>query len=177
MTAETFPTDPLTARSTGKAERATSKLRDVNRCRVRPQHLIVHEGYSVLVTDTQGWIGTGLEGFYMHQTRFLSRLRILVDDALPKAASANEVDHHVLTAYHLAPAPVGRAGEPAGESAEPSGSEVIQKGVELQLNAFCGDGLHLDVTVTNHALAPVQVTLLQPCCREQTCGRSCPSPV
>ena len=114
----------------------------------------------MLVTDREGWIGRGLEGFYLHQTRFLSRLRILIENARPTPVSANEVDHHVLTAYHLAPSPVGHAGEPAGELVSPSNSEVIQKGIELQVNAFCGAGLHLDVTVSNHALAPSCVTLL-----------------
>ncbi len=160
MTAQALPTDPLTTRSTGKVACATTKLRDVNRCRVRPRDLIVHQGYSVLVTGIEGWIGTGLEGFYLHQTRFLSRLRILVDESPPKPISANEVDHHVLTAYHLAPSPAGRDGEPTGEPAMPSGSEVIQKLIELQVNAFCGDGLHLDVVLTNHTLAPATVTLL-----------------
>ena len=92
----------------------------------------MHQGYSVLVTGVEGWIGTGLEGFYVHQTRFLSRLHVLVDDTPPKAISANEVDHHFITAYYHSPSPAGRAGEPADEPAEPSGSEVIQKGLNCR---------------------------------------------
>ena len=160
MTIQTISSDPMKTRSSAKATRAATNLRDVNRCRVRPQDLIVHQGYSVLVTGVAGWIETGLEGFYLHQTRFLSRLRILVENAVPKAVSANEVDHHALIAYHLAPSSAGRAGEPAGEAAKPEDSEVIQKGIELQVNAFCGGGLHLDVTVTNHGLAWARVTML-----------------
>ncbi len=159
MEAEIVPGDPQTTRSTGKAARATTRLRDVNRCRVRPRDLIVHQGRSVLVTDRAGWIGRGLEGFYLHQTRFLSHLRILVDEVPPKTVSANEVEHHLLSAYHLAPSSVGRAGEPADEKAGPSGSEVIQKGIELQVNAYCGGGLHLDVAVTNHTLVAAEVGL------------------
>lgn len=38
---------------------------------------------TLLVTDTRGRIGNGMEGFYLHRTRFLSRLGIKVDEAEP----------------------------------------------------------------------------------------------
>ncbi len=149
----------MQARTTGQVANAITLLRDVNRCRVRPTDLIVHQGYAVLVTDVQGWIGKGLEGFYLHQTRFLSRLDIAIDGAEPKSVSANVVDHHFLTAYHLAPSPAGRPAEPDREKADPGGSEVVSKGIELQMNAFAGGGLHIDVVLTNHALAPAEIDL------------------
>jgi len=150
---------PGSIRTVHKASHATMPLRDVNRCTVRPKDLIAHQGYTVLVTGLEGWMGGGLEGFYLHQTRFLSRFGIEIDGKAPKPASANVVDHHFITAYHLAPSPAGRQAEPEGEKVDPPGSEVVSKGIELQLNAFCGDGLHLDLILTNHALAPAEITL------------------
>jgi len=105
-------TGPEATRILAKRERAATPLRDVNRCTVRPTDLIAHRGYTVLVTDTRGRIGNGMEGFYLHRTRFLSRLGIKVDEAEPTFVSANAVDHHLITAYHLAPSPAGRAAGP-----------------------------------------------------------------
>ena len=134
-------------------------LADLNRCAVRPGSLIAHRGYTVLTTDTDGWIGRGAEGFFLHQTRFLSRLRVGIEGSAPKPVSANVVGPHSITAYHLAPSPAGRAGAPPGETADPSDSEVVGKAIELQLNFFTGDGLHVDLTLVNHSLAPALVTL------------------
>ena len=131
----------------------------MNRCAVRPKDLIAHQGYTVLVTDVHGRIGEGIEGFYLHQTRFLSRLKLRIDEADPKPVSANVVDHHFITAYHLAPSPAGRLAEPDGEKKGASGSEVVEKAIELEVNAFTGDGLHLDLILINHALSEASVTL------------------
>jgi len=150
----------MQARTTGQVANASTRLRDINQCRVRPTDLIVHQGYAVLVTNLQGLVAEGLEGFYLHQTRFLSGLGIAVGGSEPKSVSANTVDHHFLTAYHLAPSPAGRPAEPDGEKADPGGSEVVSKGIELQLNAFVGEGLHIDLVLTNHALAPAEIELV-----------------
>ena len=150
---------PQATRTFAKQERSATPLRDVNRCAVRPADLIAHRGYSVLVTDTRGRIGTGMEGFYLHQTRFVSRLGIKVDGADPSFVSANAVDHHFITSYHLAPSPVGRAAGPTPKDNSNEGGEIVQKGIEVQVNAFCGGGLHLDVIVTNHAMIETAVTL------------------
>jgi glycogen debranching enzyme len=163
----TFPENPELAgrmgpeatRTFAKREQSATPLRDVNRCTVRPADLIAHKGYSVLVTDTRGRIGSGMEGFYFHQTRFLSRFGINVDGAAPSFVSANVVDHHFITAYHLAPSPAGRAAGPSPEDDSSTGGEIAQKGIEVQLNAFCGGGLLLDVFVTNHAMIETAVTL------------------
>lgn len=150
---------PQSTRSRDKTEISALVLRDVNRCSVRPTDLITHRGYAVLVTDTRGRIGADAqkEGYFFHQTRYLSRLVIKIDQAEPTFVSANKVDHHFLTSYHLAPSPAGLA---AGASPdEGSGGEIVQKAIELQMNAFVGGGLHLDLIVTNHALLATSVTL------------------
>ncbi len=152
--------NPATSRSVGKLLPSMTRLIDVNRCRVRPDDLIAHQGYGVLVTDVQGWIGNGLEGVYLHQTRFLSRFHLRVEQVAISCVSANVVDHHAITAYHLAPSPAGRAAEPPREKQGPSGSEVVHKAIEIQVNAFCGNGLHMDVIVTNHGLAAAELSLV-----------------
>ena len=150
--------DPATTRSSRKAESAALALRDVNRCSVRPTDLITHRGYAVLVTDTKGWLGGGKEGFFFHQTRHLSHFSIKVDDAEPTLVSANTVDHHFLTAYHLAPSPAGAAAGATPDDKD-GGGEIVKKAIELQINTFVGDGLHLDIIITNHAMTPTRVSL------------------
>ncbi len=151
--------DPAETRTSGKREASALALRDVNRCSVRPTDLITHRGYAVLVTDTRGRIDGGKEGFFFHQTRYLSSLGIRIDGSDPTFVSANTVDHHLLTSYHLAPSPAGRAAGPTPEDDSSTGDEIVQKAIELQVNAFVGNGLHLDLVVTNHALAETSVTL------------------
>ena len=119
--------DPAGTRTAQKPELAALGLRDVNRCSVRPTDLITHRGYAVLVTDTKGWIGGGKEGFFFHQTRYLSQFGITIDGADPKLISANTVDHHFLTAYHFAPSPAGRAAGPTPEDDSSTGGEIVQK--------------------------------------------------
>ncbi len=152
-------TGPDAARTFEKRERSATPLRDVNRCSVRPGDLIAHRGYTVLVTDTHGRIGDGIKGFYLHRTRFLSRLQIEINGADPMFVSANAVDHHVMTSYHLAPSPAGTAAGPTPDDHSKDGGEIAKKGIELQVNAFTGGGLHLDLIVTNHAMAETAVTL------------------
>ena len=151
--------DPADARKTQKPEIAALALRDVNRCSVRPTDLITHRGYAVLVTNTRGWIRGGEEGFFFHQTRYLSHFSMKIEGADPKFISANTVDHHFLTAYHFAPSPAGRSAGPTPEDDSSTDGEIIQKAIEVQINAFVGDGLHLDIIVTNHALAPATVSV------------------
>ena len=151
--------DPANTRSGQKREVAALALRDVNRCSVRATDLITHRGYAVLVTDTRGWISGEKEGFFFHQTRYLSHFAMKIDGADPKFISANTVDHHFLTAYHFAPSPAGRGAGPTPEDDSSTGGEIVQKGIELHINTFVGDGLHLDIIVTNHSLAPTTVAV------------------
>jgi hypothetical protein len=131
-------------------------MKNLNRFRPRPSHLITYEGHAFLITDLKGFIGGGIEGFYYRQTRFLSKMRLAVDGAEPRFVSANAVDAYSSIAYYLAPSPAGaKAGPQPGGGR--GGGEMVQHGIELQLNRFVGGGLHLDVHVRNHALAPVNV--------------------
>ncbi len=153
-------TGPGSARTAAKAEHSISALRNVNRCAVRPTDLIAHQGYAVLVTNIDGRIDdAGIEGFFLHQTRFLSRFRIRINGSDPKFISANAVDHHFVTAYYLAPTPAGNSAGPKHDESGAQGGEVVQKAIELQVNSFAGNGLHVDIILTNHAMLETEVTL------------------
>jgi glycogen debranching enzyme len=133
-------------------------MNNVNRLRPMPSHLITYEGEAIVITDLAGFIGSGVEGFYYRHTRFLSKMRFTVGGEPPRAVSANPVDSHSLIAYYLAASPAGGKAGPQPDKAE-SASEMVQHGIEIQINRFVGGGLHHDVYVTNHALAPATIVL------------------
>lgn len=150
---------PATVRTTGKAGPALTFLRNVNRCEVRPHDLIAHQGFAVLVTGRNGLLSGGKEGFFLHQTRFLSRFGITVGGKAPHCASANAVEHHSVLSYHLAPSPAGDEAGPRSGHDNTAPGEVAKKAIELQFAFFVGRGLHADVAVTNHGMAPVELTV------------------
>ena len=141
-----------------KPGRSSTDLRDLNRCRPNPGEIVAHRGFAALVASARGEIVEGIEGFFLHQTRFLSRFRIEVDDKSPRSVSAHQPDHHSLIAYYLAPTPAGVAAGPEKNAGGKPG-EIVRKAIEIHLNAYVGGGLHFDIFVTNHALAPTEITL------------------
>lgn len=130
-------------------------LTDINRFKMFPEALIAYQGHSLLITGVHGQIRQGIEGFYHHQTRFLQRLDLSLDVMPLSFVSANPVDAYSFISYYLAETPAASAAGPPPEG----GGEIVEKGIELQLNGFVGDGLHLDLLVTNRALLPTRVTL------------------
>jgi len=138
---------------------AVAMRTDVNLYWLRPGELSAYRGHSILVVDPTGCIGSGTQGFYLHKTRFLSRLALKVGGKDPVFVSANPVEPHSLISYHLAPSPAGRAAGPTPGDKDSSGGEIAEKGIEIQVNRYVGGGLHQDVHVTNHGMAPTKVTL------------------
>ena len=152
---------PGSIRTTAKPARAYTSLRDLNRCAVRPKDIIAHQGYSVLVTNMHGDVsGDGIEGFYLHQTRFLSKFELDMGGQALKPVSATSVDHHLITAYHLGPTPDGAKAGPKRDRADPEPGEVAKKAIELQVNLFVGEGLHADLIATNHAFLACDITFV-----------------
>ncbi len=130
-------------------------FKDVNRFKMFPEVLIAYQGHSLLITGVHGQIRQGIEGFYHHQTRFLQHMDLEVDGMHPAFVSANPVDPYSYISYFLVPTPAGpRAGPPPD-----GGGEIVDKAIEIQLNGFVGNGLHVDVHLTNHALIPTEITL------------------
>ncbi len=149
---------PASIHMSRKPGRSSTDLRDLNRCRPHPGEIVAHRGFAALVASARGEIVEGIEGFFLHQTRFLSRFRIEVDDKSPRSVSAHQPDHHSLIAYYLAPTPAGVAAGPEKNAGGKPG-EIVRKAIEIHLNAYVGGGLHFDIFVTNHALAPTEITL------------------
>lgn len=110
------------------------------------------------MTDIEGNVRSGTEGFFLYRTRFLSRLLLKVDDQEPHFVSANPVEPHFMISYHLAASPAGAAAGPP-EDKDKSGGELAEKAIEIQTNRYVGGGLHLDVHITNHGLTGTTVTL------------------
>lgn len=134
-------------------------LQDVNRLKMFPDTLVAYQGHSICITGVHGHLAEGIEGFYHHNTRFLSRMKVTVNGCDPAFVSANPVDTYSFIAYYVCPHPAGRAAGPPGEAADGDGGEIVRSGIELQINRFVGDGMHQDVCLTNHALIPADVVL------------------
>ena len=128
----------------------------VNRLRVAPSYLVTHRGFAVLSAGRDGLITSGAQGFYLHQTRFLSRFEIKAKDL--QMVSANTTDPHAAIGYMLLPSPAGPAGAPPGDE-EHDGGEIVAKAIEIRSNAYVGGGLHWDFTITNRSLAPASIAL------------------
>lgn len=131
---------------------------DANIQRMYPDGLISFQDHSLLVTDSTGFIQDRIEGFYYHQTRFLSKMRLLVCGEAPIFVSANSVDSFSQIAYYLAPSPAGGLAGPHRD-ANDDGGEIAEKAIEIQLIRQVENGLHQDVRVTNHALAGTEVAI------------------
>lgn len=132
---------------------------DVNLFWLRPSEYSAHRGHSILITDTEGRIRSGNEGFYLRRTRFLSRLVMKVADEEPKFVSANPVLPHFMISYHLAASPAGAKAGPTPDDPGNAGGEIAEKGIEIQVNRFVGGGAHFDIHVTNHGMAKTTAAL------------------
>lgn len=72
--------------------------------RARPEQRYTYLGYALIVTDALGRVtGKGLEGFYVENTRLLSKLEFTVDGQALVPFAASAVDRHGLLAYAQVP--------------------------------------------------------------------------
>ncbi len=131
---------------------------DLNRLRPRSSDLILHRGQAFVVGNLAGLIHDGMDGFYFRQTRFLSKMRFMVDGDASQSVCAVAVTNHSSTAYYLAPSPAGDRAGPRPEQPG-NGGEIVHHGIEIQINRVLGDALRHDIFVTNHALVPATVLL------------------
>jgi glycogen debranching enzyme-like protein len=98
-------------------------MENLNRFRPRPSQPITYEGHAFLITDLEGFIGSGIEGFYYRQTRFFLKMRLTVDGAEPRFVAANSVDaYSSMPCRTISPPPLplpgcGPAFSSAGEGA------------------------------------------------------------
>ena len=78
-------------------------------CDALPGHLTIYQGYALLLTDKNGNVSGGKNGFYFHRTRFVSRIQLRIDGTELQPISANPDTSCSLIAYALAPFPVSGA--------------------------------------------------------------------
>jgi hypothetical protein len=104
-------------------------LKPVNRLRLDPDQITIYRGHHVLITDRHGLVTSDGHGYYLRQTRFLSRFEIFNGDEKVGAVCCNGVEPHSTVGYYLMSTPAGR------KAALPGGGEVVEKGIELQMSA------------------------------------------
>ena len=83
------------------------------------------------------------EGFYAYDTRFLSALRLLLEEREPEPVGAGQFDHSIASFYASSRRVRGL----------PSTS------VSIVRDRYVGDGLHEDITLVNHSDRPRRVHL------------------
>jgi glycogen debranching enzyme len=113
---------------------------------------------SVLATGRDGFVaGDPDHGFFVHQTRLLSRYRYLVDGELPVPNVLSTVDQHSWLGYYLAVAASARVEDPdTGSGQVPA---LSRRPLEIRVSRFLDDGLHEDIDVTNYGDEAVGFTL------------------
>ena len=126
--------------------------------RVDSERVTIHCGHHVLSFSRHGMIDPDEDGYYFNQTRFISRFGLTSEGKPLKSVACVPVEPHATVGYLLLPSPAGKKAGPSGDPT-PSGGEIVEKGIEVQINTYVGGGYHQDVHVTNHALAKASFAL------------------
>jgi glycogen debranching enzyme len=106
--------------------------------------LTVLEGNNFLVADDQGDVGSGSEGLYYNDTRYLSSWRLLLNGEPPQLLSSGTVDYYSAAVFLQNPA----------TPTMPAGA------VSLIRDVFVGEGgMQNGLHVENHLLEPVSLEL------------------
>ena len=122
---------------------------DLVRIRPRPGTAYISRGRSVLATTPEGRIEGGAdEGFFVHETRLLSRWRYAIDGETPSPNAVSSVRQNHWVGYFVTAAPgVTPPEEDTGSGQVPAAS---QNTLELQVTRVVDDGLHEDLDLTNY---------------------------
>jgi glycogen debranching enzyme len=109
----------------------------------RDRH-VVHEGYTVLLTQDSGRIGGEEEGLFDFDTRILSQYRLTLDGEEPSPLDATS-DSNRWRARLLVQRPGGSA----------EGPLLPQDTIEIEIERRVGCGMEESLTLRNHSMAPV----------------------
>ena len=110
-----------------------------------PRQLLVHEGYTYLLTAMDGSIGaTPDEGLFDHDLRLLSWHRILLGGEAPIGPATAPIREQRW---------LGVLGVRPGDGS-PSGPRLPQDVLELRIDRRVGCGMLERLDVTNHSMAP-----------------------
>ncbi len=104
----------------------------------------VGQGGSVLTTGLDGFVTAEEHGFFVWETRLVSRYRWLVDGLPPLEVAVSNVAQHSSLGYYLVHHP-----EPERGGDGMPRATIAQQAVELRLSRSVGGGLHEDVDLTN----------------------------
>jgi len=112
--------------------------------RARPRHHFVYSGRSLLVASIEGEVtGAGTEGFYVDNTRLLSRLQLAADGEVVVPFAAAPVEANAILSY--------------AEVAE--GPSVPKRGVFIETKGVVEEGLRLHLRVQSYATEAAQFEL------------------
>ena len=102
---------------------------------VRPGIHCAWNGPSLLVTNDSAGVGDStLSGFYFRETRYLSRLELLLNNERPFCCSTAEVDGSRLEAsYVYPPVDVGKGGG-SGSGAQSAHKGILSRGLDLMIS-------------------------------------------
>src|SRR5688572_8848796 len=104
------------------------------------------QGRTVLVTGRDGWIDGGPDsGLFFHQTRIVSRHRLLLDGLPPRPAALSSVEQHSWLGYYLA------ADETSGTLPDEDRRRLSLYGIEIRVSRFVGSGLHEDLDLISYS--------------------------
>lgn len=124
--------------------------------RVRDDTVYVSRGGTVLAADRDGFLHDGIEhGFFVDQTRLISRYRCLIDGEPPLPVALSNVAQHSWLGYYLVATPEQR--DRHANLTTPEGA--AQDAVELRVSRVVGDGLHEDLDLANFTQQPVKLRL------------------
>jgi glycogen debranching enzyme len=123
--------------------------------RIRPWEdlLCVSQGRIVLATERDGFFDGGPNrGLFVHQTRLLSRYRVLIDGKPPSPVALSNVTQHSWLGYYVALPP----GADPGEADHGSGHVRPESEQTLELHLFrsVAETLREDLTLTNFSGRP-----------------------
>ncbi|MBA2662428.1 MAG: amylo-alpha-1,6-glucosidase [Bradymonadaceae bacterium] len=128
------------------------------RLRPRSNQIFISQGRIVMATDADGQIDPdGEQGLFVHETRMLSRHRVLIDGARAMPVALSKVEEHAWLGYYIVRAPGSQ------QSAVDMGSglmdDVSEQTLELRISRFVGSNVHEDLDLTNYSSKPVRFEL------------------
>lgn len=118
------------------------------RLRPRPKTLHIGQGRSVFESDRDGLLPPdSAYGFFVHETRLLSRYEYRINDIAPQPIAVSNVCEHSFLGYYVLFPPDRKKAEKDLGSGEME--EVSEETVELRVARYVGGGYHEDLELTN----------------------------
>ena len=111
--------------------------------RARPEQHFIYSGRSLLITNLSGEVPEGAgEGFYVENTRLLSRSEVRVNGELLRPVAVSPVGGHGLFAQLQIPEKV--------VSELPVGETIPERGLYIEQASAVGEGLRSELLISNY---------------------------